>query len=276
MKLHTIALSTAIALVTTQAAVAAPVSKDLLDRIASSEDASIKGLHIAEAADIRDEGWGDWKAEAEMVLLNSHGQTSSRQMSFKALEQMDEGDKRLIVFDQPRDVKGTAFLVFSKKVGNDDRWLYLPALKRVKRISSSNQSGPFVGSEFAYEDLSSQEVEKYTYQYVRKEQLNGIETFVVERIPTDPKSGYTRQLNWYDVEAFRTLKTEYYDRKGELLKTFEATDWKLYEGEWWRAHLFTMVNHQTGKSTQLKWSGYAFSNNLGDREFSQASLRNAR
>ena len=83
-----------------------------------------KGLMIAEAADQRDTGWGDWAAVAEMVLKNCHGQKSRRQMRMEALEQQDDGDKRLIVFREPRDVKGTAFLVFTKKVGNDDQWFF--------------------------------------------------------------------------------------------------------------------------------------------------------
>jgi len=139
------------------------------DAISDAKSPEEKGLAIAEAADKADEGWGDWNADAKMVLRNRHGQSSSRQMRMQALEQKIEGDKRLIVFDEPRDIKGTAFLVFSKKVGNDDQWLYLPALKRVKRISANNKSGPFVGSEFAYEDLASQEVEKYTYKYLKDE-----------------------------------------------------------------------------------------------------------
>ena len=107
--------------------------------IDEARTAEEKGLAIAVAADERDTGWADWTAEAQMILRNAYGQESKRNMSMKALEQTTDGDKRLIVFNDPRDVKGTAFLVFTKKVGNDDQWLYLPALKRVKRISSKNQ-----------------------------------------------------------------------------------------------------------------------------------------
>ena len=243
---------------------------------ASTDTPEQKGLKIAEAADQRDEGWGDWSANAEMVLKNRHGQASKRLMRMEALEQQDEGDKRLIVFREPRDVKGTAFLVFTKKVGNDDQWLYLPALKRVKRISSSNKSGPFVGSEFAYEDLSSQEVEKYTYRYLKEEAVDGMPSYVIERIPVDKKSGYTKQISWIDKEEYRTLRTDYYDRKGELLKTFVAKGYKTYGKNYWRADSFTMSNVQTGKETELVWSEYVFTKGLKDRDFDKNRLKRIR
>lgn len=239
-------------------------------------DPVAKGRAIAEAADRRDEGWGDWAASAVMTLKNQQGQTSSRKMRFKALEQADDGDKRLIVFDQPRDVKGTAFLAFTKAIGNDDQWLYLPALKRVKRISSSNKSGPFVGSEFAYEDLSSQEVAKYTYRYLRDEVVDGLNCHVIERVPVDKKSGYTKQVAWIDTEEYRNLKTDYYDRKGSLLKTFKAIGFKTYGDNYWRADVFSMENHQTGKSTELHWKDFKFTQGLKERDFDKSSLRRSR
>ncbi len=117
-----------------------------------------RGLAIAVEADRRDAGFEDFTAELTMVLRNRHGQESRRAMRTRNLEQESDGDKSLVIFDQPNDIRGTALLTFSHKTGDDDQWLYLPALKRVKRISSSNKSGPFVGSVFAYEDISSQEV----------------------------------------------------------------------------------------------------------------------
>lgn len=244
--------------------------------IADASTPEDKGLAVALAADQRDTGWGDWSADAEMILRNRHGESSSRQMLLRSLEQEKDGDKRIIVFNYPRDVKGTAFLVYTRRVGNDDQWLYLPALKRVKRISANNQSGPFVGSEFAYEDLSSQEVEKYTYKYLREERIDGHDSYVIERYPVDSKSGYTRQVTWIDKSEFRTIKTDYYDRKGELLKTFTAYEFQLYPSGYWRADKFVMVNHQTGKSTELVWSNYVFGQGFSDRNFDQNSLKNAR
>ena len=182
-----------------------------------------KGLAIAVEADRRDTGFGDSTADMTMILRNRHGEESTRYIRSRTLEVDGDGDKSLIIFDRPKDIKGTAFLTFSHKAGDDDRWLYLPALKRVKRISSSNKSGPFMGSEFAYEDLSSQEVEKYTYKYLRDENIDGLDCFAVERYPVDKKSGYTRQTAWIDKQEYRVLKVDYYDRKDERLEIYKQS-----------------------------------------------------
>lgn len=242
----------------------------------AGQTAEERGLEIALEMDRRDAGWGDSKAELQMLLSNRHGETSTREMAMRTLEGEGEGDKSLIIFDQPRDVKGTAFLSYTHKVGPDDQWLYLPALKRVKRIASNNKSGPFVGSEFAYEDLSSQEVEKYTYKYLGEETLDGVSCFLVERYPVDPKSGYTRQVVWVDKDRYVSLKVDFYDRKDSLLKTLRFSSYRQYLEKYWRAEQMEMVNHQTGKATILDWAGYVFGNGYGEREFDQRSLENAR
>ena len=122
--------------------------------------------------------FGNFTARQVMVLRNKQGQESRRQLHIKVLEVADDGDKSLTVFDEPRDVKGTALLTHAHKQEADDQWLYLPALKRVKRISSSNKSGSFMGSEFAYEDMSAQEVEKFTYRYLRDEPCGDLTSMV--------------------------------------------------------------------------------------------------
>lgn len=234
-----------------------------------------KGIEVAKAADAYDQGFGSSVTKLTMILTNKQGQQSTRYMSNQTLELTEDGDKSLIVFNSPRDVKGTATLTFTHKVGSDDQWLYLPALKRVKRISSNNKSGPFMGSEFAYEDLSSQEVEKYTYKFLREEEVNGVSAFVVERDPVDPKSGYARQVVWYNKDNYRLEKTDFYDRKNALLKTLTYGEYKVYKEKHWRAGEMSMVNHQTGKKTVLKFDDYQFDLELSEADFSQNSLKRA-
>jgi outer membrane lipoprotein-sorting protein len=259
-----------------------PVCAPVFAQTAQDQTPEQKGLAIAREADLRDQGFADSTATMQMTLRNRHGEESLRQMRTKTLEQMDDGDKSLIVFDQPRDVKGTALLTYTHQAGSDDQWLYLPALKRVKRIASSNKSGPFMGSEFAYEDLSSQEVEKYTYKYIRDETFDGDEehagktVFVIERFPVDEKSGYTRQLVWMDQDEYRVLRVEFYDRKDSLLKTLTMHEYGQYVDRHWRAGRLEMVNHQTGKSTTLTFSDYVFGNGFADRDFDRNNLRTAR
>src|SRR4030066_2026759 len=136
-----------------------------------------RGLEIAKEMDRRDSGFSTLTADMSMELRNAAGDSTRRLIRLKILEVNGDGDKSLTVFDEPADVKGTAFLSYTHALKPDDQWLYLPALKRVKRIASANKSGPFVGSEFAYEDLTSQEVEKYNYQHLRDELLDGRATF---------------------------------------------------------------------------------------------------
>ncbi len=246
-----------------------------------AETPEARGLEIAVEADRRDNGFKDFTAEMHMTLKNKRGDESVRNLRVKNLEVAGDGDKSLTIFDNPRDVKGTAFLTFTHKSGPDDQWLYLPALKRVKRISSSNKSGSFMGSEFAYEDLSSQEVEKYTYKWIEDEpcpsaDYKGLTCFVLERYPVDPNSGYTRQVAWIDKVEFRTIKVDYFDRKNAPLKTLTLKGYKQYLNKFWRADEMYMINRQTGKSTRLVWKDYKFRTGLKERDFSKNALKRAR
>lgn len=243
---------------------------------AHAESAEEKGLRIAHDADVKERGFGNYTAQQTMVLRNKHGQESHRKLRVKILEVPEDGDKSLFVFDTPRDVQGTAFLVHSHKVAPDDQWLYLPALKRVKRISSSNRSGSFMGSEFAYEDITSQEVEKFTYLYLRDEPCGNLTCFVVERFPTDKESGYRRQLIWFDQDELRTQQIYFYDRKDTHMKTLTFEDYAQYLGQYWRAGLMTMINHVTGKSTTMAWTDFEFQTNLSNRDFTKTGLKRVR
>ena len=243
---------------------------------ATAETPEEKGLAIAVETERRDEGFKDAQVNMGMILRNAKGAENKREMRLKTLEVPEDGDKSMMIFDTPADIKGTGLLTFSHKVGDDDQWLNLPALKRVKRIASKNKSGPFVGSEFAFEDLSSQEVEKYTYKYLRDEVFDGQDCFVVERYPVDKNSGYTRQVSWTDKEHYRSLKVDYYDRKNALLKTLTLHGYQQYLDKFWRADRMQMINHVSKKSTELLWQGYRFGGGLGDKDFTKNALQRTR
>lgn len=253
-----------------------PALLGLLTSSLFAETSQEKGLRIATETDVADTGFADQSTSVKMVLTNRQGQSSTRLMRMKTLEGKGDGDKTLIVFDNPRDVKGSAVLTWTHKIGSDDQWLYLPALKRVKRISSKNKSGPFMGSEFAYEDLASQEVEKYTYEYLGEEELDGHLCHVISRDPVDPNSGYSWQKVWIRQDRLTQEKVEYYDRKKALLKTLRFENYQQYLNKFWRADRFEMVNHQKGKTTVLAWNDYQFENNFVDKDFHQAALKRSR
>ena len=197
-------------------------------------------------------------------------------MRFKVLEVPGDGDKSLFVFDQPRDVQGTALLTHAHINIQDDQWLYLPALKRVKRISASTRSGSFMGSEFSYEDMSSPEVEEYTYKYLRDEPCGELTCTVIEQFPLEEKSGYSRKVVWQDTGELRIWKMELYDRRRSHLKTLTFDNYQQYLDQYWRAGEQTMVNHLTGASTVLRWTDFRFRTNLDDSEFTHTALRRVR
>jgi len=244
----------------------------------ADETAEEKGFTIAARSDRSDRGFGDSIVELKMVLRNAANQETTRKLRIRTLEAPNEdvGDKSLVVFDTPRDIKGTGLLSHAKILLPDDQWLYLPALKRVKRISSANKSGPFVGSEFAFEDFTSLELNKYTYKYLEEQTVEGMTMDVIERYPRYENSGYTRQIAWMDQDIFQIRKVEFYDRRGDLLKTLKLTDYREYGEGIWRAHTFSMVNHQTGKSTDLLYSTYEFKTGLDDNDFVKNVLARTR
>ncbi|NRA54175.1 MAG: outer membrane lipoprotein-sorting protein [Gammaproteobacteria bacterium] len=235
-----------------------------------------QGLEIANARKAADRGWVSSQSDSLMILRNKQGDQSKRKLRNKSLEVSDDGDKALTIFDTPRDIKGTAFLSFSHNSKNDDQWLYLPALKRVKRISSRNKSGPFMGSEFSYEDMASFEIEKFSFTYLKDQACSDQTCYVVQSIPTDKYSGYSKLISWIDQAHYRVHKVEFYDRKKSHLKTLIASDFKLYNDQFWRAHQATMTNHLTGKTTEIISSNIRFDTGLTAKDFNKNTLKRAR
>lgn len=235
-----------------------------------------RGLAIAREADRRARGYHDYAASLTMRLRDAGGHERRREMRIRVLGDGDHSEGTLIVFNAPRDLQGIALLSFANPRGADDQWLYLPAFKRVKRIASSNRSDPFMGSEFAYEDIGSQEVEKFTYRFLREELMDDHEVFVVERRPVDSGSGYSRQVVRLDNQEYRPLRIDYYDREDSLLKTLSFDDYTRYGHHYWRAGAMTMLNHRTGASTTLLWQDYEFDSGLDERDFDPDRLARER
>ncbi|MBC6497950.1 MAG: outer membrane lipoprotein-sorting protein [Alphaproteobacteria bacterium GM7ARS4] len=252
--------------------------KDVLLSFSSPEKI---GEEIALEYDRRDIGFESQIARMEMILRNAYGQENHREMESRTLERpaLDVGDMSMLLFFSPRDLNGTAFLSHAEILEPDDQWLYLPSIKRVKRISSKNKSGAFLGLEFAYEDITGNEVGKYTWRYDAIEPCPGQETLECYRSTSVPRyehSGYTKRVSWIDVDEMRLYRLDFYDRKGEKLKTQTNDDYKEYLGRYWRPGRLRMVNHQTGKSTELFFKDYQFKTGLTEQDFNQASLKRVR
>ncbi len=245
---------------------------------ALAETAEETGYAIAARSDRTDLGFGDSTVELRMILRNAAGQESERALSIATLEKENEdvGDKSLVLFATPRDIEGTALLSYAKILEPDDQWLYLPALKRVKRISSANKSGPFVGSEFAFEDFTATELNKFDYRFLLTEACGDLQCDVVERLPRYENSGYTKQIAWVDHRDYQIRKVEFYDRRGDLLKVLSLDDYRQYGNGVWRAHRLTMNNVQTNKETDLVYSDYQFGVGLTEDDFVKGRLSRLR
>lgn len=236
-----------------------------------------RGLELALEAKNKSRGWVDMQVQMTMLLRDAMGRETTRELRVTSKETVDDGDKNLYVFESPGDIRGSAFLSYSHIAKDDEQWLYLPALKRVKRIASASRAGAFMGSEFAYEDLSSFEVEKYRHRYLGDESCQGEGGIchIVEQIPIDNNSGYAKRQVWQDQEHSRIWKIDYYDQKGQLLKTLVSSDFSLYLGKYWRPKNVAMQNHQTGKSTSLVYHAYQFNTGIMDRDFHKSALQRA-
>lgn len=237
---------------------------------------SERGLEIAKTMRNQVRGFGNYAADMEMVLTDSGGKDTLRRLRVKVLEVTGDGDKSLAIFDAPADVKGVAFLSHTHIQPPDDQWLYLPSLKRFKRIAPANKTAPFMGSEFSYEDLASSEVEKYTYKYAGEGAAENRPSYLLERYPVDEHSGYSRQLVWVDKERYVALKIEFYNRKGEKLKTLVSRGFKQYLNRYWFPAEMQMQNHQSGKHSVLRWNDYRFRQKMSDQDFHPSSLTRMR
>ena len=233
---------------------------------------AISNQDVAQKSEAAMNGFKDSSSDMVMTLINANNQKRERKMKMITLEN-NSGNKSLMTFSSPKDVQGTKFLNYEHINKDDDQWLYLPALKRVKRIASKNKSGSFMGSEFSYEDLSSFSMDKYIFQgKATLATLNDKKVYVGERVPVSKNSGYTKQVSWVDTETFLIKKVEYYDRKKELLKTALFEDYKQISGVW-RVGKMSMTNHQNDKKTILVWQNETIKNGLKKRDFHKRVLK---
>ena len=237
---------------------------------------NVTGLELARKVSAANDGFISETSSMKMILVDAHGNKISRKMSGKTLEINGDGDRGLMEFLTPADVRGTKMLTWSHLKGNDDQWLYMPSIRRVKRINSRSKSSSFMGSEFSYEDLTSQEVEKYTYKLLGEKNGKGSnKIFVLEKRPVK-KSGYSKQIHYINENYNQAEKIEYYGRKGQLLKTATPSGFKEYTikgKKIWRPSSITMENKITRKMSILVWETREFGQNLNPQLFNKRELR---
>lgn len=217
-------------------------------------------------------GYKSSYSKTTMILKNSIGEENIRKMEFMKLENRN-GDKSLINFLYPKDIKDTKLLSYEILGKDDKQWLYLPALKRVKRISSRNKSGSFMASEFSYEDISSQNYKNYIYKDEAKIiSIKNKEYYQITRVPRDKNSGYSKQIVYIDLKTFLASHGEYYDKQNRLLKKIAFNEYKKLN-DIYRIVKITIENVQNNKTSILIWDEDNINQNLKAKDFTKRVLK---
>ena len=184
------------------------------------------GLDIAKMIDEKEQP-KDLFNKTSMVLTNSKGKSRMNAMISKST---DRNKRQIIWFLEPKDDKGVAFLKIEHDNGNDEMRIWLPAFKKVRRISSSRKSDSFMGSDLSYEDMTSRELHENSYNRLDDEIVNGNECYVLEIVPNmKANSSYSKHISWIIKDGLIGLKEESYDKRGELKKKKEFQYRKLKE-----------------------------------------------
>lgn len=209
------------------------------------------GKALAYYMDKRDQGWRDFYSKARMTLKDSGGDKVRRTITYMVLEQ-PKGDRTLVRFHSPPDVRGVAALIHEHPGSTDDTWLYLPASRRTRRISGANRTASFQGTEFTYEDLARLTVENYKWRFLDEVTADGRPYYKLEARPTYRDTGYSKLIVYIHRNYWQIEKIEYFDKAKRRLKTYTMTDWKVFHGRFRRAQTHEIVNHQTRKSTLIE------------------------
>lgn len=196
------------------------------------------------------------KNTAKMTLINDKGGIRERKMDVVGKLQKNGIDTNLIIrFQYPPDIKDTGFLQIEHSDGDDNLWIYLPALQKTRRLVANNKKDSFFGSDFSYCDVLPPRVDLYQHRQINSETIDGHACYVIESAPKDEKersnSGYSRKITWVRKNNFLESKVQYYDLEGRLLKTQTASHHKLVDPESgkWIPMRREMINHQTGHKT---------------------------
>lgn len=219
------------------------------------------------------------EAIVKMTVVGDKGQTSERDISM-ASKLYDGGktEKRIYRFSSPADVKGTSVLVFDYEAKADDVWIYMPALRKTRRIVSSQRSQSFMGSEFSYGDLNIPALDDFDYKIVKQEPVGGEACWMIDAVPKSKEiidaEGYSKKSYWVSKDKFVVLRGLLYDKDGKLLKEYSARDIKLLDAKnkRYRPMHMEMVNKQNGRKSMFDSPKVTFSPNTKDEYFTPAYL----
>lgn len=237
-----------------------------------------KAREIMQKVDARDDG-DNMTARMEMVLIDKNGNTRVREIrQFK--KKFGADDYRLLFFLEPADVRGTGFLTYDydDAAKDDDQWLYLPALKKSKRIASNDKSGSFMGSDFTYSDMTSRELDDYRFKLSKEMEVGGHKVWVIESTPRSQKvideTGYTKSLVLVRQDNYVVIRAVHYETKAGRVKFLDILKLEQIDGIW-QALEMQMTSKQgsdTIHRTVLRFHDVKFNQKLQDDLFTQRRL----
>ena len=236
-----------------------------------SLSAALSGEEVMQEVYTRDSG-NNMSANLVMTLTNSRG--STRERSIQQYRQNDsDGEKKIMFFLAPSDVKNTSFLSYSYADGrSDDQWIYLPALNRVKRVASDKKNDSFMGSDFTYDDMGTRHPSSDTHKVIRTETIDGRRCRVVESIPKEAKPTYAKTLAWVVENEWIGLKKEFYLPNGKVGKKLEIDSYEKTDGVWVITDM-TMSNVDKNSSTRIQMLDVTFNNDLKDSVFTERQMK---
>jgi hypothetical protein len=241
-------------------------------------DGNLSARQIMDLVDARDTGDNSTQ-DMEMILIDKNG--SRRERTIRALgRDVGEDSQSIMFFLSPADVKDTGFLTydFDDDEKDDDQWLYLPALKKTKRIASSDKSGSFMGSDFSYSDMTDRKVDRYDYTLMKEDEINGHKVWQIEAIPNTEKeikeTGNTKSVSFVRQDNFVVIRAVSWVKKGKRLKYFEVKELERIDGIWvaTEMQMTTKKGKTTLHKTIIKAHDVRFNQDVGDDAFTVRNL----
>ncbi len=213
----------------------------------------------------------DMQSELTMTLINARGERRTRELK-QFIKTEDDVEKKIMFFLSPADVRNTSFMNFSYTDGSDDdQWIYLPALRRVRRISSDDKSDYFMGSDFTYDDLGERHPNEDEHVLIKEETIDGHDCYVVESTPKDSSYMYSKTVTWVMKDSYLGLKREFYDRNGDLLKVLSIKEFDQIDG-FWTILETEMHNVQRNHRTVMSIKDVEYNTGIPDSQFTERMM----
>ncbi len=238
----------------------------------------LTGFQIMEKA-LNKSSWQDMSGEVTLILSNARGERRTRKIDMFSRKRTAEESDMLMRFKAPADVKGTAFLIIEKKDKDDERYLYLPAMRRVKRIASSGKGGNFMSSDFTYYDIGKPKLRDWTYKKLADEKIGKWDCYKLECLPADENiikdTGYGKIIRWIRKDILMTVKSEYYDRVLRKWKTLQVPGMETIEGVWFQTDM-KMNDVQNNHASEMRFTNLKVNQNIPAKFFTQRFLQRGR